>query len=122
MINHTTEKRLDILYRMAADTGSIKLSDNDNFKDVYVDVLNENHISVAQYNEHNEELIPCPEMEFYRLDSGWIPVHYQDSYYYQPCLNLISGSVLSTQALRNLSVFSDRWIDNIFKRLDIKEE
>jgi hypothetical protein len=117
----TTNKKaaaiLDILTH-GLDIGEGRKVDNTEgaFMAVSVNRLSENVFAVSHYFEQNGDLVPDPDMTFFRAHTGaWVPASYQDQFRYQEALIFEDGQIskFSPRLLSQLSSFANMWMNNI---------
>lgn len=101
------------------EPGTSKRIDNTDgtYMPLSVERLTENHYSMAHYFEQNGDLVPDPDMEFYRGEDGkFYPVAIQMSTgYYQRAINFDGDKVAGfyPRAQREQAVFAAQWLDNV---------
>ena len=82
-----------------------------------VECLAPNQYSVSHYYEANGDLVPDPDMEFYRAETGaWFPVAItMSSGYRSVALKIEDGKIKSyvPSALVELCSFTTMWMRNI---------
>lgn len=91
---------------------------------VHVECLTDGHYSVAHYFEQNGDLVPDPDMEFYRAETGaWLPVNCTMATGYYTQAISFEGSKpkgFYPHVLRELCSFASMWMRNIKDQQNLK--
>jgi hypothetical protein len=112
-------KILDKIFNGMSSGTSKKISNSKTFMALSVERLSDNSYSMAHYFESNGDLVPDPDMEFYRNNNGqWYPVALQLSsgHYTQAIIEFgPSGepSKYSPSRYRGLKSFLTMWLKNL---------
>lgn len=117
-INKRAQKILTSLVEGMAP-GTSKKIDNSNgtYMPLNVERLTEDRFSIAHYFEQNGDLVPDPDMEFYRGENGeFYPIAIQQTLNYQVAMlfgadGKPSGEYPRRQ--REQAVFAAQWLNNI---------
>lgn len=93
---------------------------------VSVEHLYDNHFAVAHYYRQNGDMVPDPDMEFYRTETGeWLPVNctMATGYFTQAIRFGADGKPegFYPRALRELASFASMWMKNIKSQQDLKQ-
>ena len=124
-INKTASATLDLLESAAvANGGHIKINNAPGFMAVCVEKIGPGFLSVTHYFEQNGDLVPDPDMEFWKGPDGrWRPV----------CITQMLGSTTALRfdqegqvarynphALADLCAFTAHWMKNISKQQKLR--
>jgi hypothetical protein len=119
-VNQTACKTLDILAELAArgDDRAAKIDTRPSaFMAVHVEQLPSGILSVAHYFEQNGDLVPDPEMEFWKGPDGrWYPVSINQQFGAQRAVWFGADGQperLAPRAQRDLASFAATWLRNI---------
>lgn len=113
------------------DVGQGRKFDNTEgvFQPVSVNRLTENLYSVAHYFEQHGDLVPDPDMTFYRFDQGsgqepvWVPASFQNQRTYQESMTFDSDGepkALNPSMQADQASFAGLWMRNIREQQGIK--
>ena len=125
-INKTAAKILDTL-TAGLNPGESRKIDNTSgsYMPVHVECLTKDHYSVAHYFKLNGDLVPDPDMEFYRAETGaWMPVNCTLATGHFTRALVFEGTGGPTKyspgALRELCGFAAMWMRNIKSQQNLK--
>lgn len=115
-INQKAQKVLELLISKMED-GYVKVDNSQgSFMPVVVEDIGGGLISVAHYKEINGDLIPDPEMIFWKgVDGRWYPTYLKDFFGEQPSLFFEDGkpSRIRTYLQHDQATFAGQWMLNI---------
>jgi len=120
MRTHLTKKAAKILDGLVAGMkpGTSKKYDNGGgFMALSVERLTENSYSMAHYYEQNGDLCPDPDVEFRKMNHGWVPVNITQPFggYSETVVFDDDGKIKGyyRRAHTDLRLFTQTWLDNI---------
>lgn len=125
-LNKTAAKILDTLTAGLKPGEARKLGEKGGaYMQVSVECLTEGHYSVSHYFEQNGDLVPDPDMEFYKAETGaWMPVNItMATGYYTKALSFGGNGQIASYspgALRDLVQFANMWMRNIKDQQGLK--
>ena len=115
-INKKAQKVLEALISKMKE-GYVKVDNSQgSFMSVVVEDIGGGLISVAHYKEINGDLIPDPEMIFWKgADERWYPTYFKDFFGEQPSLFFEDGkpSRIRTYLQHDQATFAGMWLQNI---------
>jgi glycosidase len=137
MLNKEASEVLDILFRLAMESGdteiesenqAIKIANDDTFMPVSVEVLNlvpwvrrkpsiiidGDAISVCHYGEQNGDLMRDPEMVFTKCGDTWIPTYFRNDYVGFEQLHP------TEKQKRDMAEFANTWMINIKQQQNLQ--
>ena len=119
-LNKQSSKILDTLVEGLEVGEGRKVKNSETFMPVSVNRLSENLFSVTHYFEQMGDLVPDPDVVFFRFrtENGlgvWAPASYQDQFAYQEALIFENGELshLRPALVSQLTRFSNMWMKNI---------
>jgi len=129
MLNHSLNdksiKILNSLIKGIPEPGEgKKIANSSAFMPVHVAWLWKNTFHLAHYYEQNGDLVPDPEMHFYRDDGKWYP-----TFLHQGPVGRVSESVdfghegeivkVDHERMAEMASFADMWLENIKQQQEL---